>query len=65
MTLKFSPFHVTVQEHHKGEEDQHYRLHAAHVGAVFLQPGRSDQREDRGAGGGEAEDRQTGGSDAA
>lgn len=59
------PFFSTVQEHHKGKEDQHHRLYAAHVGAVLLQPGGSDQREDRGAGGGETKDRQSSGSDVA
>lgn len=53
--------HVAVQEHYQREEDKHYRLDAAHVGAVLIQPGGPDQGEDRGAGGGEAEDRQTGG----
>lgn len=52
---------VAVQEHYKRKEDKHHRLDAAHVGAVLIQPWGPDQREDRGAGGGEAEDRQTGG----
>ncbi len=54
-------FCVTVQEHHQGKEDQYHRLYASHVGAVLIQPGGSDPREDRGAGGGETEDGQTGG----
>lgn len=53
--------HGTVQEHHQRKENQHYRFYAAHVGAVLIQPGGSDQREDRRVGGGEAENRQTGG----
>lgn len=65
MTSLFCPSRVTVQEHHQGKEDQHHRLYAAHVGAVLIQLGGSDQREDRGAGGGETEDRQTVGSDVA
>ena len=48
-----------VQVDQQREEDEHHRLHAEDVGAVQLQPGGPDQREDRGAGGGETEDRKT------
>lgn len=55
-TFLTSLFHMTVQEHHQGKEDKHYRLHAADAGTVLLQLGGPDQREDGGVGGGEAED---------
>lgn len=59
--LQLQPCLVTVQEHHQRKKDKHHWQHAAHVGAVLIQPGGSDPREDRRAGGGEAEDWQTGG----
>lgn len=57
--------YVIVQVHLKGKEDQPHRLHAEDAGAVLLQPGGSDQREDGGAGGGETENRPAGGPDVA
>lgn len=57
----FLPFPGTVQEHHKRQKDQHHRLDVAHAGAVLVQPGGFDPREDGGVGGGETEDRQTAG----
>lgn len=61
MTFLSHPFHWAVQEHHQRKEDKHHRFYAAHARAVLIQLGGSDSREDGGVGGGETEDRQTGG----
>lgn len=54
-----------VPGHQQREEGKHHRLHAANVGAVQLQPGGSDPRANRRAGGGEEQDREAGGTAAA
>lgn len=54
-----------VPGHQQGQAGKYYRLHAANVGAVQLQPGGSDQRANRRAGGGEDQDREAGGTAAA
>lgn len=54
-----------VPGHQQGQTGKYYRLHAANVGAVQLQPGGSDQRANRRAGGGEEQDREASGTAAA
>lgn len=59
------PLLFAVPGHQQREESKHHRLHAENVGAIQLQPGGSDQRANRRAGGGEEQDREVGGTAAA
>lgn len=58
-------FVFAVPGYQPRQAGKHHRLHAANVGAVQFQPGGSDQRANRRAGGGEEQDGEVGGTAAA